>query len=110
VFDLVLEGVGDRLPSDRHRDPLDRQLVDTVRNCTGRVINSPSEVGGWPDLQPEERVSDSDGDGFPDAWEEATAGLDASQPNDPWQIATGTDLTHIELWLAELAGDRELDD
>ncbi|TYC75961.1 hypothetical protein FMN63_06180 [Stappia sp. BW2] len=110
VLDLVLEGVGDRLPSDRHRDELDRQLVDTVRNCTGRVIDSPSEVGGWPDHQLDERVVDTDGDGFPDDWEDATAGLDASQPNDPWQIATGTDRAHIELWLAELAGDRELDD
>ncbi|MCR9284730.1 MAG: hypothetical protein NXH99_23760 [Rhodobacteraceae bacterium] len=110
VLDLVLEGVGDRLPSGRHRDSLDQQLVETVRDCKGKVIDSPSEVGGWPDLQPEERVVDSDGDGFPDAWEQSTTGLDAGQPDDPWQIVAGTDQSYIQLWLAELAGDRELDD
>lgn len=110
VLDLVLEGVGDRLPSGRHRDTLDLQLVETVRDCKGKVIDSPSEVGGWPDLQPEERVVDSDGDGFPDAWEQSTTGLDAGQPDDPWQIVAGTDQSYIQLWLAELAGDRELDD
>ncbi len=110
VLDLVLEGVGDRLPSGGHRDSLDLQLVETVRDCKGKVIDSPSEVGGWPDLQPEERVVDSDGDGFPDAWEQSTTGLDVGQPDDPWQIVAGTDQTYIQLWLAELAGDRELDD
>ncbi len=110
VLDLVLEGVGDRLPSGEHRDSLDQQLVETVRDCKGKVIDSPSEVGGWPDLQPEERIVDSDGDGFPDTWEQSTTGLDAGQPDDPWQIVAGTDQSYIQLWLAELAGDRELDD
>lgn len=109
VLDLVLEGVGDRLPSGGHRDSLDQQLVETVRDCKGKVIDSPSEVGGWPDLQPEERIVDSDGDGFPDTWEQSTTGLDAGQPDDPWQIVAGTDQSYIQLWLAELAGDRELD-
>lgn len=110
VLDLVLEGVGDRLPSGGHRDSLDQQLVETVRDCKGKVIDAPSEVGGWPDLQPEERVVDSDGDGLPDAWEQSTTGLDAGQPDDPWQIVAGTDQSYIQLWLAELAGDRELED
>lgn len=43
----VLANVGAR-PADR--DSVDMRLINDVINRTGRLINSPSEVGGWPSL------------------------------------------------------------
>jgi hypothetical protein len=43
--------------------------VGDVRDRTGRIIDSPAEVGGWPTLPAENPPRDSDHDGMPDAWE-----------------------------------------
>ena len=43
--------------------------MEEVRTGTGRIINSPDDVGGWPDLAAGEVAPDTDHDGLPDAWE-----------------------------------------
>ncbi len=64
--ELVLPTVGASLPK---RDSVDARLIDHVRNRTGQLINSQTEVGGWPELKSGEAPLDSDNDGMPDAWE-----------------------------------------
>ena len=51
------------------RDSIDTRVVNDVKNGTGRIIDSPSDVGGW--ITPAAGVGcvDTDKDGMPDEWE-----------------------------------------
>ena len=65
----VLANAGAR-PADR--DSVDTRVVTSVKNRTGRIIDSQQEVGGWPALAVNRRVltlpadpnGDADGDGY----------------------------------------------
>lgn len=83
------------------RDTSDQRVVANFRNCGGRIINSPTEVGGWPTLTPGTPYSDGDNDGMSDTWESAR-GL-----TDPNQDADGDGYTNLEEFLNELAGDQD---
>jgi pectate lyase len=69
VESLVLANAGAR-PADR--DTVDKRVVNMVKTRTGSIINTPGQVGGWPQLQKNYRVfpvpanpnEDSDGDGY----------------------------------------------
>ncbi|MHC4608463.1 MAG: pectate lyase family protein, partial [Planctomycetota bacterium] len=76
AFEKVLAGAGATLPK---RDPVDARIVGEVRSKTGRIIDSPDEVGGYPEMAGGTPPADADHDGMPDEWEKAQ-GLD---PNDP---------------------------
>jgi len=78
AFEQVLAHGGASLPK---RDPVDARVVNDIRNRTGTIIDSQSEVGGWPKLQSEPAPEDSDRDGMPDRWEE-THGLDPGNAAD----------------------------
>lgn len=100
AYELVLNRAGATLPK---RDPVDTRVVQSVRDRTGRVINSPVDVGGWPELASTEPPADSDHDGMPDAWE-TSKGLDPANPKDgPSAAADGSGYTNMELYLNELA-------
>ena len=79
--DLVLAYGGDRL----HRDSVDERAVGGVKNNTGKIINTPVDVGGWPayTATPDElaKTADTDKDGIPD-WFEEQAGLDKASAAD----------------------------
>lgn len=62
----VLESAGATLP---RRDPVDARVVEQVRQGTGKIIDSQTEVGGWPEYHSAAPPRDSDCDGMPDAWE-----------------------------------------
>lgn len=82
------------------RDAVDSRVVADVRDGTGRLIDSQTEVGGWPQLATGAAPADTDGDGLPDAWEAAHG----SNPRigDSSRIGpAGTTL--LEAWLAEQA-------
>ncbi|MFO1006635.1 MAG: hypothetical protein U0929_11810 [Planctomycetaceae bacterium] len=64
--DVVLDEVGATLPQ---RDSIDQRVVNDTRRGTGKIINSPLEVSGWPDYLSAEAPTDSDQDGIPDDWE-----------------------------------------
>ena len=62
------------------RDAIDPRIADEVRRgaytyngttSTGGLIDTPSDVGGWPEYQTADNPKDTDGDGIPDTWEEA---------------------------------------
>ncbi len=76
-----LRTAGDRL----HRDAVDRRTVDGVRSNTGKIIDTPEDVGGWPSYTATSAelalTVDTDGDGIPD-WFEEKAGLDRNAAAD----------------------------
>jgi pectate lyase len=97
AFKRVLKEGGAILPK---RDAVDLRIVNDVEKRTGGVINSPSDVGGWPELKSVEAPADSDRDGIPDDWERKH-GLD---PDDVGDGAAMTDAgTNLEKYLNELA-------
>ncbi len=65
---LVIEQAGATLP---RRDAIDRRIAKSVETGTGRIIDSQSDVGGWPELKSAPAPSDSDNDGMSDDWESA---------------------------------------
>lgn len=82
------------------RDAVDSRVVADVGRGSGRLIDSQTDVGGWPKLVAGTAPADTDADGLPDAWEKANGSnprvADSSRPG-----ANGTTL--LESWLAELA-------
>ncbi|HEX2854751.1 MAG TPA: hypothetical protein VHO24_16080 [Opitutaceae bacterium] len=68
AFAAVLASVGASLPV---RDAVDARLVGHVTNRNGQIIDSQTEVGGWPVLKAATPPVDTDSDGMPDAWEAA---------------------------------------
>ncbi|WP_338240854.1 pectate lyase family protein [Aurantiacibacter hainanensis] len=105
VYESVLTDAGARHGPERQLDRLDAAVIENVRSCQGGRINDPSDVGGWPDLAVERGAPDSDGDGMPDAWEEAREGLDPGDPSDTWQDRDSDGWSNIEEYLSYLAGD-----
>ena len=93
----VLANVGANLP---HHDAVDQRVLRDVRNRTASskgsrsgvpgIIDSQTDVGGWPTLESGKPPIDTDRDGIPDAWEQSH-GLDPRDPSD----ATRYDSTFI---------------
>jgi formylglycine-generating enzyme required for sulfatase activity len=66
AFDRVLKEAGATRP---RRDRIDCQLMEDVRNGTGKIIDTQEDLGGWPELRSEAAELDQDEDGMPDEWE-----------------------------------------
>ena len=99
AFTRVLANAG----ASRVRDAVDARVVETVRRRGGTIIDSQTEVGGWPELAAGSPWRDSDGDGMPDDWERRNR----FNPNDASDGNGDRDrdgFTNVEEWLAELAG------
>ena len=99
LLESVLALVGANRPA---RDAVDERIVEEVRTRTGRIIDSQSEVGGWPVYRSADPPRDTDMDGMPDAWEIAH-GLDPLDPSDHAGDRDGDGYTHIEDYLNGLA-------
>ena len=98
AFELVLKYGGALLPA---RDAVDQRIVKDVRRGTGRIIDSPQDVGGWPELVSTAPPDDTDGDGMPNDWERSH-GLDPNDAADgPATTASG--YTNLEQYLNDLA-------
>jgi pectate lyase len=99
AYETVLADCGATRPK---RDAVDARVVAGVRDGTGRIIDSPQQVGGWPEPKSAPAPADSDGDGMPDAWESAH-GLDPKDPADGAKDRDGDGVTNVEEYLDELA-------
>jgi hypothetical protein len=51
------------------RDQIDTRVINDVKNGTGKIIDDPSQVGGWATIDSGTPCLDTDKDGYPDAWE-----------------------------------------
>lgn len=108
AFEEVLENAG----ASFRRDAVDTRIIREVRDGNssagaGRngIIDSQSDVGGWPDLNPGSPVVDTDKDGMPDDWETEN-GLDPLHAADAKEHTLDEQYTNIEVYLNELV--REL--
>ncbi len=100
AFTKLLAHAGATLPK---RDAVDARVISEIREGRGHIINSPAEVGGWPELKSTPAPRDSDSDGIPDEWEKAH-GLN---PNDPADGSrAGADgYTNLEKYVNSLVND-----
>lgn len=86
AYERVLNYTGASLK----RDAVDLRIIQNVRNgsfsapgsngSTNGIIDTQSDVGGWPELKSTAALKDTDGDGIPDDWETAN-GLNPNVSN-----------------------------
>ena len=106
ALEQVLAYGGDVL----HRDSVDDRAVEGVKRNTGKIINTPAEVGGWPVYAATDAelaaVKDTDGDGIPDAVEDAF-GLDKASAADGAEKTLDKfgRYTNLEMYLHYLVKD-----
>ena len=106
ALEQVLAHGGDVL----HRDSVDQRAVEGVKKNTGKIINTPVEVGGWPaygaTADELAAVKDTDGDGIPDAVEDAF-GLDKASAADGAAMTLDKHgrYTNLEMYLHYLVKD-----
>jgi MYXO-CTERM domain-containing protein len=98
--DDVLRCAGALAPK---RDSIDARVIEEVRDGTGRIIDSPSQVGGWPEFAAGTPPADGDHDGMPDEWESAH-GLDPNNAADGNTLAP-SGYTWVEEHINSLFGD-----
>src|SRR5690606_16990353 len=103
AFELILNCAGAVLP---RRDSVDARVVEEVRSGEATygvgIVNSPQDVGGWPELRSEPAPADSDGDGMPDVWERER-GYDPNDAADGNEDFNRDGYTNLEDYLNELA-------
>lgn len=88
------------------RDNYDLHVLKQVRKGQGRdgvngIINSPDEVGGWPELKSGKVLKDTDGDGMPDKWERRH-GLNPNEASDASAYTISKEYTNVEVYLNSL--------
>ncbi len=107
AYETVLAKAGCSLS----RDAVDTRIVQEVREgkftfsgsngSTGGLIDTQSDVGGWPELKTAEKPIDTDYDGIPDEWE-SQFGLDPKNPNDARVATLVTGHTNLDVYLCHL--------
>lgn len=100
AYETVLAKAGCSLS----RDAVDLRLVEEVRNGTGKLIDKPADVGGWPDLKEGTVPQDSDGDGIPDEWE-IKYGLDPHKYSDGQLCSLVDNVHNIDVYLNYIVKD-----
>ena len=86
------------------RDAPDMRVLADVRSgtpregTTGRRLNHPDDVGGWPTIADGTPYDDADADGMADLWE-ARHGLSSSDPEDRNGDPDGDGYTNLEEYL-----------
>ena len=108
AYESVLLHAGASLRRDKH----DARIVDEVRRGTYTyegshgstlgMIDQPSDVGGWGEYRQTAAPADTDGDGMPDAWEQAH-GLNPADSADGATYNLDPHYTNLEVYLNELA-------
>ena len=62
------------------------------------IIDTPADVGGWPQYKSSPAPTDTDHDGMPDKWEDKY-GLNSSDLSDGVTDKDGDGYTNVEEWL-----------
>ncbi len=104
AYDQVLAGAGANMGLNcegtffSRRDAIDTRIVKDVRDSTGRIIDDPSEVGGWLTIPTATPCMDSDHDGMSDLWEQNYS-FNPADPSDASKDADRDGYTNIEEFL-----------
>ena len=103
----ILEDVG---ANHAGHDAVDQRILSDVihrtvsskgsRSGMPGIIDSQTDVGGWPNLKSDEPAHDSDHDGMPDEWEQSH-GMDPTVADRTTRLP-GQRVTALETYLAEL--------
>jgi pectate lyase len=107
AFQSVLKGSGDSFV----RDAVDKRIVKeveagtaTFRGSRGNlpgIIDSQTDVGGYPELKSKPAPKDTDNDGMPDKWETKN-GLNPEDATDGAIFKLSDRYTNLEIYLNEL--------
>ena len=97
AYNLVLLHAGASL----NRDAVDTRIIAGIKDGSNRLIDSQSEVGGFPVLNSLPAPADSDRDGMPDQWE-AASGLDSLNADDRNWDRNLDGFTNLEEYLYSL--------
>jgi hypothetical protein len=84
--------------NSRRRDAVDIRIVRSVFDRNGALIDTQTQVGGWPELPSDEPYQDEDHDGMCDVWERSN-GLNPRDPSDGITDRDGDGYTNVEEWL-----------
>lgn len=95
AYDLVLAGAGAILPK---RDAVDTRVINDIKNGTGKIINSQSEVGGYPVYTSGTPYLDTDKDGMSNDWE-TKYGFNPNDASDGSLDADKDGYTNVEEFL-----------
>ena len=93
AYETVLAKAGCSL----RRDSIDVRIVNDVREGKGSLIDTQSQVGGWPELKTADKLLDSDYDYIPDEWEEKY-GLNPKDPSDARTTTLVTGHTNLDVY------------
>lgn len=99
AYPLILASAGASFPV---RDAVDARIVNETQTGTGRIIDSPSQVGGYPVYRNGTPPVDTDADGMPDSWESARA-LNPASAADATADRDGDGYTNVEEYVNSLA-------
>jgi len=104
AFEQVLANAGANLGLNcdgtfyTRQDTIDARIVHEVEDGTGKVIDDPTEVGGWLTIFPANSCPDIDNDGMPDAWEKIF-GFNPADSRDGLTDADKDGYTNVEEFL-----------
>lgn len=95
------------------RDAVDIRIIQDVKNSTFQyegsngstngIIDSQSDVGGWPELNTETPPLDTSGDGMPDAWKKEMKLKVAENNPNGHELSTGYE--NIEVYMNSLVSN-----
>jgi hypothetical protein len=112
AYELVLADVGAVLPK---RDSIDIRIIKEVKTGTATyggvwgvgsgIIDSQTQVGGYPKYNSTPAPKDTDHDGMPDDWEIAH-GLNLSNPDDRNDDQDDDGYTNLEEYLNRLSHEK----
>ncbi|UII26429.1 pectinesterase family protein [Fulvivirga maritima] len=90
------------------RDAIDARIVNETTNGTytyngsngssNGLIDTQSDVGGWPAYNSSSAPTDSDGDGMPDSWENSR-GLNSNNASDGSAYTLSSVYTNVEVYI-----------
>lgn len=88
------------------RDAVDARIIKEVKTGSATygekgIIDSQTQVGGWPELKSKKAPKDSDQDGMPDKWEKKHQ-LNPDDSSDAALFSLSEAYTNIEVYLNEL--------